>query len=124
MSGPTASRNPLTELIDRPTTERLDVNADSIGATRAFNVSVLISGVRCTLAYVVLPFLLPVLGLAPGVGPILGVPIGVIAIAANAVSIRRFWRVRHPWRRPVTAVHIAVIALLVVMLVIDVSALV
>lgn len=90
---------------------------------RAFNVSLLISAVRCTLSYVVLPFALPLLGLAPGVGPILGVTIGVVAIAANVYSIRRFWSTGHPWRRPITVLHVGVIALLVVLIVVDLGAL-
>jgi hypothetical protein len=95
-----------------------------VRAERAFSVSMLISAIRCTLTYVVFPFALPLLGLAPGVGPVLGVTIGVIAIAANVFSIRRFWRARHPWRRPITALHIGVIGLLLVLIVIDLSALV
>lgn len=91
---------------------------------RAFSLSMLVSAIRCTLTYVVLPFALPLLGLAPGVGPVLGMSIGVMAIAANVFSMRRFWRAQHPWRRPITALHIGVIALLVVLIVLDLSALV
>lgn len=86
---------------------------------RAFSVSMLVSAIRCTLSYVVLPFALPVLGLAPGVGPVLGVTIGVIAIAANVFSVRRFWRARHPWRRPITALHVGVIGLLLFLIIVD-----
>lgn len=91
---------------------------------RAFSVSMLISAIRCTLTYVALPFALPLLGLTPGVGPVLGVTIGVIAIAANVFSMRRFWRAQHPWRRPITALHVGVIGLLLVLIVLDVSALI
>lgn len=94
-----------------------------VGVERAFKLSVLISGIRCTLAYVVLPFLTPFIGLAPGVGPALGLPIGAVAIAANLASVRRFWKHRHPWRRPVTALHAVVIVFLLVMMGIDVAAL-
>ncbi|MDX1690370.1 MAG: hypothetical protein R3290_05040 [Acidimicrobiia bacterium] len=90
---------------------------------RGFNVSVIVSGIRCTLSYVVLPFVVPFLGLAPGVGPGLGIAIGVVAIAANLWSIRRFWQARHPWRRVATAVHVGIIAFLGVLLVLDVGAL-
>ena len=90
---------------------------------RAFSVSILISAIRCTLTYVVLPFALPLLGLAPGVGPVLGITIGVVAIAANVFSIRRFWRARHPWRVPITVLHVAVIGLLLVLIVLDLNAL-
>jgi hypothetical protein len=93
-------------------------------AQRAFNLSIVISGIRCTLAYVILPFVTPFIGLAPGVGPVLGIAIAAVAIVANVVSIRRFWRARHPWRRPITALHIAVIAFMVILIVLDAGALV
>ena len=60
----------------------------------------LVSGVRCVLAYVALPFVTPLLGIAPGVGPVFGVAIGTVTIAANVFSLRRFWRIHHPWRVP------------------------
>lgn len=91
---------------------------------RAFSVSILISAIRCTLTYVVLPFALPLVGLAPGIGPVLGITIGVVAIAANVFSIRRFWRAQHRWRRPITAIHVGVIGLLLVLIALDVIALV
>ncbi len=91
---------------------------------RAFSVSIVISAIRCTLTYVVLPFALPLLGLAPGVGPVLGITIGVVAIAANVFSIRRFWRAQHRWRRPITVIHIGVIGLLLVLVALDLNALV
>jgi hypothetical protein len=75
-----------------------------------------ISGIRCTLAYVVLPFVTPLIGLHPSVGPPLGLVLGAVAIAANVVSMRRFWRARHRLRRPISAIHVAVIVLLLVMM--------
>ncbi len=88
-------------------------------AERAFSMSMLISAVRCTLTYVVLPFVTPFLGLAPGVGPGLGIGIGVVAIGANVYSLRRFWRVGHRLRRPITVLHVAVIAFLLVLIALD-----
>ena len=90
---------------------------------RALNVAMLVSAIRCTLTYVLLPFALPLLGLAPGVGPLLGITIGTIAIAANVFSVRRFWRAEHRWRRPVTALHAGVIVLLLVLIVLDLGTL-
>jgi hypothetical protein len=75
--------------------------------------------VRCTLTYVLLPFFTPLLGLAPGVGPGLGVVIGTIAIVANGYSLRRFWRVKHRLRKPITVLHVAMIGLLVVLIAFD-----
>lgn len=88
-------------------------------AQRAFSLSMLVSAIRCVLAYVVLPFVTPFLGLAPGVGPGLGIIIGTVAIGANVFSMQRFWRLNHPWRRPITALHIAVIAFLLVLVAMD-----
>jgi len=83
-----------------------------------------VSGIRCLLAYIVLPFVTPFLSLAPGVGPILGIVIGTIAIGANVWSMRRFWRLQHPWRKQVTVIHLMVIGLLVVLVALDIAELV
>ncbi|MFQ5524302.1 MAG: hypothetical protein ACE5F5_12135 [Acidimicrobiia bacterium] len=90
-------------------------------ATRAFNLSMVVSGIRCTISYVLLPFVTPFIGLAPGVGPALGIPIGMVALVANGLSLRRFWKLQHPWRRPVTVLHVLVMALLVFLIASDVS---
>ena len=50
-------------------------------AQRAFSTSILVSATRCLLTYIVLPFAAPALGLAAGVGPAIGIPVGVVAIA-------------------------------------------
>jgi hypothetical protein len=93
-------------------------------AQRAFSTSVLVSATRCILTYLVLPFLLPALGLAAGVGPAIGIPVGLVAIAANVATIRRFWAADHRWRWAYTALAAMVIVLLVVLLVEDVGSLV
>lgn len=93
-------------------------------AQRAFSTSVLVSAVRCVLTYLVLPFLAPALGLAAGVGPAIGLPVGAVAIAANVMTIRRFWAADHRWRWAYTALAVTVIALLVVLMAQDVTTLV
>ncbi len=94
--------------------------AARIEAQKAFNWSIVVSGIRCTLAYVVLPFVAPFIGLAPGVGPVLGIVIASVALVANVVSIRRFWRAKHPWRKPITVLHVGVIAFLLVLMAYDI----
>lgn len=97
----------------------------SVGAAqRAFSTSVLVSAIRCTLTYLVLPFLAPALGLAAGVGPAIGIPVGVVAIACNVMTIRRFWAADHRWRWAYSALSLTVIALLVVLMVRDIATLV
>ncbi|HEU4321242.1 MAG TPA: hypothetical protein VFS66_14320 [Acidimicrobiia bacterium] len=93
-------------------------------AQRAFNWAIVISGIRCLIAYILLPFVIPIIGIAEGVGPWLGVAIGVVAIVANVFSIRRFARSSHRLRTPVIAINCIVIALLLVMMAIDVNAIV
>jgi hypothetical protein len=90
----------------------------------AFTTSVLVSAARCLLTYVVLPFIAPALGLASGVGPWVGIPLSTIAVAANVVSIRRFWFADHRWRWPYSGIGLSVIALLIVLAVGDVAELV
>jgi hypothetical protein len=92
---------------------------DEDRATKTFSTSILVSAVRCTLAYVVFPWLLPALGLASGVGPALGLVIGPVAIAFNVASIRRFHSSDHRWKWHITALNSMVIALLLVLFVMD-----
>jgi hypothetical protein len=89
-------------------------------AQRAFSTSILVSATRCTLTYIVLPFLAPALGLAAGVGPAIGIPIGVVAIGSNVLTIRRFWAADHRWRWAYTAIALTVITLLLVLMVEDI----
>jgi hypothetical protein len=89
-------------------------------AQRAFSTSILVSATRCLLTYIVLPFVAPALGLAAGVGPAIGIPIGVVAIGCNILTIRRFWAADHRWRWAYTAIALTVIALLLVLMVEDI----
>jgi hypothetical protein len=90
-------------------------------AQRIFSISIMISAVRCTLTYVVLPWIAPLVGIASGVGPAMGVVVGLVAIFFNGLSIRRFWRARHPWRYRVGALNAGIIVLLVVLVSIDLA---
>ncbi|MEM7325934.1 MAG: hypothetical protein AAF531_22805 [Actinomycetota bacterium] len=93
-------------------------------AQQGFSRSIVVSGIRCTLTYVVLPFIAPWIGLAPGVGPTIGLIVGLIAIAANLFSIRRFWRADHRWKVHATVLHSAVLFLLSILMILDIRQLV
>lgn len=100
--------------------------ADSVPVTeddanRTFSTSVLISAIRCTLAYVVFPWLLPALGVAGDIGPAIGLFVGPIAIAFNLLSIRRFHASDHRWKWQITVLNCAVICMLIVLFVVDVA---
>jgi hypothetical protein len=95
--------------------------AEKPDANKAFSTSVAVSAVRCLLTYIVLPFVAPAIGLASGVGPTIGLVIGTVAVVANIVTIRRFWRADHRRRWAFTAVSASVIALLLVLFVQDLA---
>ncbi|MGH2363227.1 MAG: hypothetical protein ACRDGF_11325 [Chloroflexota bacterium] len=67
-------------------------------ATRAFNASLLFSATRCTLMYVVLPFLLPWLGIVGKVPVLVLMACDLIALSGIVFSLRRLWRLRSPRR--------------------------
>ena len=71
-----------------------------------------VSGTRCLLAYIVFPYVLPLLGVTDVVGPAVGVGIGVVAVVFNVVSIRRFWRVNHRLKWAMSTINVAVIGLM------------
>ncbi|HRE03272.1 MAG TPA: hypothetical protein PLV68_18385, partial [Ilumatobacteraceae bacterium] len=90
-------------------------------AYAAFQKSMLISATRCTLTYVVFPFLIPAIGVATGVGPVLGIIIGAVAMVCDVFTIRRFFSVDHKWRWHFSAVALCVVCLLMVLMVQDIS---
>ena len=63
--------------------------------------------------YIVLPFVLPAVGIARGVGPVVGIAIGLLAVVSIIYSIRRFWRADHSKRWHYTIFGTAIIAFLV-----------
>ena len=92
----------------------------SQSAYSAFQRSMMISAIRCTLTYVVFPFVVPAVGFATGVGPIIGIVIGLIAMTCDVFTIRRFFAVDHKWRWHFSAVALSVIGLLSVLMVQDI----
>ena len=88
---------------------------------RAFSISMVVSGLRCTLTYVILPFLAPALGWLTGVGPLIGLPLGAAAVTSNVITIRRFWAADHRWRWAYTAVALCVMGLVMALMVEDVA---
>lgn len=88
-------------------------------AEKVFSKSVVISGIRCVLTYVIFPFVAPLVGLTASVGAVVGVLIGVVAIVFNVMSIRRFFAADHPYKWWASAMNAGVIVLLVVLFFID-----
>lgn len=101
-------RLPVDGLDDSPTAAR-----------RAFQTSIAVASVRCLLMYIFLPFVLPAVGIAAGVGPVLGIAIGLMAIVAIVYSVRRFWRADHSKRWAYTVLGTAVIGFMIALIVVD-----
>ena len=81
----------------------------------------MVSAVRCLLTYIVFPWVLPLLGVARGVGPVVGLTVGVVAIGFNIASIRRFMRSGHRYRYWISGLNVIVIGLLLVLIVRDLA---
>jgi hypothetical protein len=103
---------------------RLPVDGPRSGAAearKAFQTSIAVATVRCMLMYVVFPFVLPVIGVASGVGPVVGLIISVVAIVAIVMSIRRFWRADHTKRWHYTVLGTVVIGFMVYLAITDIA---
>jgi len=87
--------------------------ASITGAENAFSKSVAISAIRCTITYLVLPILKPIVDLSGGVGPWLGLIIGAVSMIAIVFSIRRFFAADHRYRWPYAVIGSSILILLI-----------
>lgn len=87
---------------------------------RIFSASIFLSALRCLLSYIVLPFVLPAIGLARGVGPAIGIPIGILALTFDFLGIRRFWLADHRQRWAFTALYAVVGTMVLILLIVDI----
>src|SRR5947209_2579325 len=67
-------------------------------AQRALSFGLLLSAVRCSIQYVLLPFVLPWIGVTGAIPPWLTLALGTLAVAALARNLRTLWRLRHAQR--------------------------
>jgi hypothetical protein len=94
-------------------------SARETAAHRMFNVSIALSGLRCLLGYVILPVVTPVFGAAARVGPVIGIPIAVVALVFDVIAVRRFWVASHRWRWGISAIYVVVMAMVLALLIGD-----
>ena len=95
---------------------------NTAGAERAFGFSLAFSGVRCILQYVILPFVLPLLGLAGALAAHLTLLINVVAIVALVASLRRFWRTNYKGKWQYLAIAVPSLGILNAFFVMDIQA--
>lgn len=97
--------------------------ATAAEARSAFQKSLLFTTCRCLLMYIILPFVLPLVGIARGVGPVIGITIGLLAMVSIVYSIRRFWRADHSKRWHYTIFGTVIIGFLVYLTIKDLASL-
>lgn len=93
----TDAHSPLTEDVKR--------------GDRLLTGSVIFVSVRCTLQYIVLPFVLPLVGLRSDLSAGISALIDIVALATIAYNVRRLWHTSWRWRYiGLAAVMIGIIA--------------
>lgn len=102
---------------------RIDPDAPKMSlvqANRAFERSVTISALRCITTYLLLPFVLPLIGLSGAVGPFVSIALSVVSVVFITISARRFFGSDHPWRWVHAVIGAIVLLVLAVSAVFDV----
>jgi hypothetical protein len=80
---------------------------------RLFTGSLAFVALRCTVRYIALPFLLPLLGLSGGLSAIIALAIDAVAATTILLNVRRLWNTSWRWRYVgLGAVMMVVIAIL------------
>lgn len=96
-------------------------SAQTRRAENALTISLLFSGLRCILQYVLLPFLLPIIGVAADATVPILLLINLIAIASIFLSLRRFWMIGYKHRWSYLLVALAAFTLLVAFTAYDIA---
>ena len=97
------------------------VDANKAAARAAFQKSIVISGARCLLTYIVLPFIAPFVGIAASIGAPLGIAVALVAMVSIIISLRRFFGSMHPKRWAYASLSGVMFAFLIVTIVIDIG---
>jgi ABC-type iron transport system FetAB permease component len=90
---------------------------------RVFGASLVFSGIRCILQYVVLPFILPAFGIAANASFGISLVLEVVAIAAILLSVRRFWKIDYKYKMQYTFVAVFALLILGAFIVLDIQGL-
>lgn len=106
--------------IDTNPTESLNYEEQSRQAENALTLSLMFSGVRCLLQYALLPFLLPIIGVAADATVPILLGINVVAMVSIFFSLRRFWKIGYDRRWQYLVVAMVALTLLVAFTVYDI----
>lgn len=91
----------------------VDKNA-ILGARRSTTTAIVISGIRCIITYLLIPILVPFVGLLETVAAPLTIVLSLLAIGMGISGVRRFWIADHKARWAYSGFIAVVLVLLVV----------
>lgn len=89
-----------------------------------FRFALVLTAIRCTISYVLVPVLVPVVSFAGLVAAPLSIALCVFAVINGVVSIRRFWMADHRFKWHYTVAMTLVFVILAVALTVDIASLV
>lgn len=92
-------------------------------AQRALTFGLLFSALRCTVQYVLLPFVLPWIGVAASIPPWVTLVLAGIALISLTRNVRTMWRLQHARRWSYLALALIVAAALLVFMTVDLHSL-
>src|SRR5690606_41166497 len=92
-------------------------------AENAFSFALIFSGVRCVIMYAILPFVLPLIGIAGDFGVWIDIVINAVAIGAIIYSVRRFWKINYKRKWQYLPVALIAFVLLIAFIALDISTL-
>lgn len=95
--------------------------ATEASAHRYLRTSMIISGVRCLITYLLIPIAVPIIGLSGAVSAPIGILLSLIAVVTGITSLRKFWVSDHKYRWMYTAFILFVFLVLAVTLTADIS---
>ena len=90
-------------------------------AHRGFRTSMIVSGVRCLITYLLVPILVPIIGFAGIVAAPIGIALCLIAAVNGVISVRRFWLSDHRARWMYTWFIAFVFVVLAIAMVADIA---
>ena len=99
--------------------EALPSGAMPAPVERAFTFAILLSALRCTVQYVILPFVLPWIGVVAEVPAWVTLALSLLAFFSLARSVRILWRMRHAQRWNYLILAFVVLAALLLFVFVD-----
>lgn len=60
-------------------------------AHRGFRIALVITGIRCVISYLLIPILVPIIGLSGMLAAPVGLLLSAVAVVNGIYSLRRFW---------------------------------